>query len=83
MQQVYTPRVKGNLYANDSPQKPYYGKTAPRFNLNNPSPAHKYFPSDAVPNNPRTKARLPPKPLPRKCRDSSTRRSQWTCPSRR
>lgn len=39
MQRVYTPRVKDGNGLDESAQKHYYGKTAPRFNHSN----HNYF----------------------------------------
>jgi hypothetical protein len=41
MQQTFTPRVKDGRISNDSPQKNYYNKTAPRFN-DNPNYNYKY-----------------------------------------
>jgi hypothetical protein len=42
MQTVLTPRVKDGRVSDDSPQKHYYGKTAPRFNHSNHNYHYKY-----------------------------------------
>lgn len=49
MDTVYTARVKDGRYSNQSPQKHYYGKTAPRFGHSNHNYFFKYIHSDSVP----------------------------------
>ena len=48
MQTVLTPRVKDGRVSDDSPQKHYYGKTAPRFNHSNHNYQFKYTISHSV-----------------------------------
>lgn len=51
MQSVLTPRVKNGHGSNDSPQKHYYGKTAPRFGHSNHNYHYKYFHLQYSPEN--------------------------------